>query len=420
MSRNSIGKNLVITSFGESHGPFVGVVIDGFPSNLTINYKALQQQLNRRKPGQNAFTSPRNEKDEFQIISGIFENKSTGAPITILIPNVDARPHDYDHLKDVFRPGHADLLYQVKYGHRDHRGGGRSSARITAGWVAAGALAQQWLLSGTAKSHPALKGSEIHTRAWVKQIHHIVGSFDSASSGSGSGSGYSSGSGSNSNSSTNSNSNSDSGSNSNSSTNYPTRNGAKNQDSANSSYPTREAIESSPIRCPFPQQNEMMSAIESARDSGNSLGGIIACVVENVPLGVGEPVFGKLQAVLGHYLLNINAVKGVSFGDGFTAILNNGAENNDEWCIQSDGSVGTKTNHSGGIIGGISTGATLYFEVAFKPTSTIKKEQNTLNSLFEEITLTAEGRHDPCVLPRAVPIVEAMTNLALMDLMLEF
>ncbi len=164
----------------------------------------------------------------------------------------------------------------------------------------------------------------------------------------------------------------------------------------------------------------MMSAIENARDTGNSLGGIIACVVENVPMGVGEPVFGKLQAVLGHYLLNINAVKGVSFGDGFAAILNNGAENNDEWVIQSDGSVGTKTNHSGGIIGGISTGATLYFEVAFKPTSTIKKEQNTLNSLFEEITFTAEGRHDPCVLPRAVPIVEAMTNLALMDLMLEF
>lgn len=370
MSRNSIGKNLVITSFGESHGPFVGVVIDGFPSNLTINYKALQHQLNRRKPGQSAFTSPRNEKDEFQIISGIFENKSTGAPITILIPNEDARPQDYDHLKDVFRPGHADLLYQVKYGHRDHRGGGRSSARITAGWVAAGALAQQWLLSGSAKSHPALKGSEIHTRAWVKQIHHIVGSFDSVGSG--------------------------------------------------SIYPTREEIEASPIRCPFPQQHEMMSAIENARDTGNSLGGIIACVVENVPMGVGEPVFGKLQAVLGHYLLNINAVKGVSFGDGFTAILNNGAENNDEWVIQSDGSVGTKTNHSGGIIGGISTGATLYFEVAFKPTSTIKKEQNTLNSLFEEITFTAEGRHDPCVLPRAVPIVEAMTNLALMDLMLEF
>jgi len=380
MSRNSIGKNLIVTSFGESHGPFVGVVIDGFPSNITINYKALQQQLNRRKPGQNAYTSPRNEKDEFQIISGVFEHKSTGAPITILIPNEDARPQDYNHLKDVFRPGHADLLYQVKYGHRDHRGGGRSSARITAGWVAAGALAQQWLLSGTAKSHPALKGSEIQTRAWVKQIHHIIGSFDSASSGSGSSSSLSS----------------------------------------NPNYPTREAIESSPIRCPFPQQNEMMSAIETARDSGNSLGGIIACVVENVPMGVGEPVFGKLQAVLGHYLLNINAVKGVSFGDGFTAVLNNGAENNDEWCIQSDGSVGTRTNHSGGIIGGISTGATLYFEVAFKPTSTIKKEQNTLNSLFEEITFTAEGRHDPCVLPRAVPIVEAMTNLALMDLMLEF
>lgn len=408
MSRNSIGKNLVITSFGESHGPFVGVVIDGFPSNLTINYKSLQHQLNRRKPGQSAFTSPRNEKDEFQIISGIFENKSTGAPITILIPNEDARPQDYDHLKDVFRPGHADLLYQVKYGHRDHRGGGRSSARITAGWVAAGALAQQWLLSGSAKSHPALKGSEIHTRAWVKQIHHIVGSFDSV--GSDSGSDSDSGSGSDSNSSTDSNSGFD----------YPTRNGAKNQDSTNSSYPTREEIEASPIRCPFPQQNEMMSAIENARDTGNSLGGIIACVVENVPMGVGEPVFGKLQAVLGHYLLNINAVKGVSFGDGFTVILNNGAENNDEWVIQSDGSVGTKTNHSGGIIGGISTGATLYFEVAFKPTSTIKKEQNTLNSLFEEITFTAEGRHDPCVLPRAVPIVEAMTNLALMDLMLEF
>jgi chorismate synthase len=375
MSRNSIGKNVIITSFGESHGPFVGVVIDGFPSNFAVNFKALQTQLNRRKPGQNEFTSPRKEKDEFQIISGVFENKTTGAPITILIPNEDARPNDYDHLKDVFRPGHADLLYQVKYGHRDHRGGGRSSARITAGWVAAGALAQQWLGSGSAKQHPALKGSEIQTRAWVKQIHSIVGKSDSS---------------------------------------------MESAINTYSHFPTRENIEASPIRCPFPQQTEMMEAINQARESGNSLGGIVACVVENVPMGIGEPVFGKLQAVLGHYLLNINAVKGVSFGDGFTAILNNGAENNDEWCIQSDGSIGTRTNHSGGIIGGISTGSYLYFEVAFKPTSTIKKEQNTLNSLFEEISFTAEGRHDPCVLPRAVPIVEAMTNLALMDLMLEF
>lgn len=391
MSRNSIGKNLVVTSFGESHGPFVGVVIDGFPSNFRINHTELQQQLNRRKPGQNAFTSPRKEKDEFQIISGLYENKSTGAPITILIPNTDARPEDYDHLKEVFRPGHADLLYQIKYGHRDHRGGGRSSARITAGWVAAGALAQQWLKSGSAKQHPALKGSEIHTRAWVKQIHSIVGKSDSAME-----------------------------STINTELNVISSNPKTQTTHPYSHFPTLENIEASPIRCPFPQQVEMMSAIEEARNSGNSLGGIIACVVENVPMGIGEPVFGKLQAVLGHYLLNINAVKGVSFGDGFTAVLNNGAENNDEWCIQSDGSIGTRTNHAGGIIGGISTGSYLYFEVAFKPTSTIKKDQNTLNSLFEEISFSASGRHDPCVLPRAVPIVEAMTNLALMDLMLEF
>lgn len=363
MSRNSIGKNLVITSFGESHGSFIGAVVDGFPANFTVNLSAIQQQLNRRKPGQSALTTQRAEDDQIQCISGIFEGKSLGSPITFLIANKDQKPEDYQQLKDQFRPGHADLLYQQKYGHRDHRGGGRSSARITAGWVAAGALAQQWLQ----------ENHNIQITAWVNQIHHIQ---------------------------------------------------AETRITQATEIPSLQAIDASPVRCPDPiAAKQMETAIQQAKTDGNSLGGIIQCYITGVPMGVGEPVFGKLQAQLALYLTNINAVKGISFGEGFQAAHMKGSEHNDAWIARSQANhttqFGTKTNHAGGIVGGIATGEPIWFQLAFKPTSSIALPQNTVNSAGETVELETTGRHDPCVLPRAVPIVESMSALALMDLILE-
>ena len=361
MSRNSIGKNIVLTSFGESHGPFIGAVLDGFPSGIKIDTYGLQLDLNRRKPGQNNITSPRAESDIVQIISGIFEDHSTGAPITFLIPNLDAKPQDYDGLKKTYRPGHADLLYQQKYGVRDHRGGGRSSARITAGWVAAGSLAKQFLRGNHS---PKQHNQPIIITAWVNQIYTAV--CDEFSE-----------------------------------------------------IPTFDQIEQSPVRCPNEKMSlKMIELIEAAKADGDSLGGKIRCAIENCPIGLGEPLFGKLQAVIGHYILSINAVKAISFGDGFNVANLKGSENNDEWILKND-KIGTKTNHSGGIIGGMATGEPIVFDVAFKPTSTIAKVQTTLDNDLKMINLEATGRHDPCVLPRAVPIVEAMTNLAIMDLLLE-
>jgi chorismate synthase len=355
MSRNSIGKNIILTSFGESHGPYVGAVLDGFPSGFTIDLEALNTEMQRRRPGQSSLTTPRNETDEIQIISGVFEGQTTGSPITFLIANNDTKPKDYDLLKDIYRPGHADLLYQTKYGLRDHRGGGRSSARITAGWVAAGSLAKQFLNHQT---------TPIKITAWVQQIYtaecpeldHI---------------------------------------------------------------PTRSEIESSLVRCPNEQASlKMIQLIEEAKLTGDSLGGIIACAIENCPIGLGEPLFGKLQAVIGQYILSINAVKGISFGEGFNVANLKGSENNDSWIVKGQ-KIGTQTNHAGGIIGGMATGEPIHFHVAFKPTSTIEKNQETLDAQLNATTLSATGRHDPCVLPRAVPIVEAMSNLAIMDLLLE-
>lgn len=360
MSRNSIGKNLILTSFGESHGPFVGAVLDGFPSGFTIDINALNEDMQRRRPGQSQLTTPRNETDEVQLISGVFEGQTTGAPITFLIANNDTKPKDYDLLKDTYRPGHADLLYQTKYGLRDHRGGGRSSARITAGWVAAGSLAKQYL-NQTNANHLL---NPIKITAWVNQIYSAV--------------------------------------------------------CPELDYiPTQAQIDTSLVRCPNEQASlKMIEFIEAAKQNGDSLGGIIYCTIENCPIGLGEPLFGKLQAVIGQYILSINAVKGISFGEGFNVANLKGSENNDSWVLKGD-KIGTDTNHSGGIIGGMATGEPINFQVAFKPTSTIAKAQTTLDAHLQETTLMAAGRHDPCVLPRAVPIVEAMANLAIMDLLLE-
>ncbi|MEY2937512.1 MAG: chorismate synthase [Bacteroidota bacterium] len=353
MARNSIGKNLTVTSFGESHGTAVGVVIDGYPANVRIDMEAVQKMMQRRRPGQSEITTTRNEIDAVEIISGVFEGKTLGSPIAILIPNNDAKSSDYDNLKNIYRPGHADLLYDAKYGHRDHRGGGRSSARITAGWVAAGALAIQYL-----------EQQGIVITAWVNQVYTIIAP--------------------------------------------PIE-----------STPKASDIEKSMVRCWDENTSQaMIAAIELAKAENDSLGGVIQCNISGLPKGVGEPVFGKLQSILGQYLLNINAVKGISFGDGFAAAAMKGSEHNDEWVSHKEG-IGTKTNHSGGIIGGMSTGEEIKVQVAFKPTSTIGKEQNTVNHIGENVTLASTGRHDPCVLPRAVPIVEAMCALAIMDLMIE-
>ncbi len=360
MSRNSIGKNIILTSFGESHGPFVGAVLDGFPSGFTIDINALNADMQRRRPGQSHLTTPRDETDEIQLISGVFEGQTTGAPITFLIANNDTKPKDYDLLKDTYRPGHADLLYQTKYGLRDHRGGGRSSARITAGWVSAGSLAKQYLNQPTTFQN----SQPIKITAWVNQIYSAV--------------------------------------------------------CPELDYiPTQAQIDASLVRCPNEQASlKMTQLIEHAKQTGDSLGGIIACTIENCPIGLGEPLFGKLQAVIGQYILSINAVKGISFGEGFNVANLKGSENNDSWVLKGD-KVGTDTNHSGGIIGGMATSESIHFQVAFKPTSTIAKDQTTLDAQLNATTLSASGRHDPCVLPRAVPIVEAMTNLAIMDLLLE-
>lgn len=353
MARNSIGKNLQITSFGESHGPAVGVVIDGFPANFTLDLLALQACLDRRRPGQSDITTARNESDHAQILSGVYEGKTLGSPITVLIQNADAQSKDYDALKDVYRPGHADWLYKEKYGHRDHRGGGRSSARITAGWVAAGALAMQYL-----------NAQGISVTAWVNQVWTI-------------------------------------------------------QAPDTHTLPSHTGINGNSVRCWHEETaNRMIAAISEAKNQGDSLGGAIRCVVDGMPAGVGEPVFGKLQAILGLYLLNINAVKGIAFGDGFAASKMRGTEHNDAWKMEHGAIVGA-TNHSGGIVGGMSTGNPIQLDLAFKPTSTIAIAQQTIDAKGNSVTLNATGRHDPCVLPRAVPIVEAMTALAIMDLLLE-
>ena len=356
MSANSIGNNLVLTSFGESHGPAVGCVLDGFPAGFKVDIDKIQFQLNRRRPGQSNLTTQRKEEDQFQILSGIYEGKTLGTPITLVIANKDSNPKDYDNLKNNYRPGHADVLWQTKMGHRDHRGGGRSSARITASWVAAGALAEQFLSE--------LDEEPIKITAWVQQVHHVSSDLSEK-------------------------------------------------------IPSREDIDKSIVRCPNPEVSlKMEEAILQAKEEGDSLGGSIRVAIQGIKAGLGSPIFRKLNAILSYYMLNINAVKGIYFGDDSETHKRKGSENNDTW-TREDGEIKTLTNHAGGIVGGMSSGSDILFEVFFKPTSSISKEQQTINSMGESVSLKVDGRHDPCVLPRAVPIVESMCALAIMDLILD-
>jgi chorismate synthase len=350
MAGNSFGEIFRITTFGESHGAAIGVVIDGCPAGLDIDLDFLQQELDRRKPGQSAITTQRKESDLFKILSGIYEGKTIGSPIAIIIPNEDSKPGDYDHLKDAFRPSHADYTYQEKYGIRDHRGGGRSSARETAARVVSGAIAK--LL---------LKKQGISIKAYTSSIGTL---------------------------------------------------------SLSKPYQDLDLskTESNIVRCPDAETaDKMISLIQDIRAKGDTLGGTISCVIQNCPAGLGEPVFDKLHADLGRAMLSINAVKGFEYGSGFAGTRLFGSEHNDVFTYNKDCKVVTTTNHSGGIQGGISNGMDIYFNVAFKPVATILQDQQSIDNAGNDITLSGKGRHDPCVVPRAVPIVEAMTALVLAD-----
>ncbi len=349
MAGNSYGQIFRITTFGESHGTAIGVVIDGCPAGLEIDLDFIQHELDRRKPGQSAITTQRKESDRFQILSGIFENKTLGTPIAITITNEDQQPQDYDHLKDVFRPSHADLTYQEKYGFRDHRGGGRSSARETAARVVAGAIAKQFLLH-----------HHVQIQAYVSQVGNLK---------------------------------------------------------LEKSYTELDLskTENNMVRCPDTDLAEQMIAlIQNTRATGDTLGGVITCVIKNCPTGLGEPVFDKLHAELGKAMLSINAVKGFEYGSGFEGVKLKGSEHNDT-PHSSHGKTEFASNHAGGILGGISNGDDINFNVAFKPVATLMQDQNTIDAAGKEVVLKGKGRHDPCVVPRAVPIVEAMAALVLVD-----
>lgn len=350
MAGNTFGHLFRITTFGESHGGAVGVVVDGCPPGIAITTKEIQKELDRRKPGQSAITSPRKEQDIVHILSGVFDDKTTGTPILMLCYNKDARPEDYIELKKVYRPSHADYTYVKKYGFRDSRGSGRASARETLARVAAGAIAKKYLKEKL--------GIEI--LSYVEQVKDL----------------------------------------------YTT---------INPEAVTHAMIEANDIRCPDPEiAPEMIKLVESVRDEGDSVGGIIRGIIKNTPAGLGEPVFDKLHADLGKAMLSINAVKGFDIGRGFGGVTLRGSTHNDEFYLKGN-DVQTRTNNAGGVLGGISSGETISFRVAFKPVSTIKKKQKTVNLQNEETTLEASGRHDPCVLPRAVPIVDAMSALVIMD-----
>ena len=350
---NSFGKNIILTSYGESHGKAVGAILDGFPAGFEIDMSYIQSQLDRRKPGQSALTTSRKESDLLDLQSGVFEGKTTGAPIHFQLLNTDAKPKDYDNLKDIYRPSHADFTYEAKYGIRDYRGGGRSSARITAGWVAAGALVQDYLQ----------KKQGINITSYVSQIVTVL------------------------------------------------------MEDIGQKY-TQAQVDSSPVRCPIEKTSEqMIQAVNQAKNSKDSLGGVITCVISGVKPGVGNPVFGKLNAHLAHAIMSINATKGFEIGGGFDMASKLGSEVNDSFVKEGD-AIKTKSNFSGGIQGGISNGMDIVFRVAFKPTSTIGVEQSTLNTSQDEVILEASGRHDPCIVPRAVPIVETMAAIVLGDLII--
>ncbi|WP_345953121.1 chorismate synthase [Mucilaginibacter sp. PAMB04168] len=353
MAGNSFGQIFRITTFGESHGVAIGVIIDGCPAGLPVDMEYIQAELDKRKPGQSKITTQRKESDTVQILSGMFDGKTTGTPIAMLIPNEDQRSKDYSHNTDVFRPSHADYTYFTKYGIRDHRGGGRSSARETAARVAAGAVAK--LLLKTA-------GMDV--------LAHVssVGTIDAPNI---------------------------------------------SITSANEFLEIREA---NIVRCADPATaEEMIARIDEIRKQGDTIGGKISCTITNCPVGLGEPVFDKLHADLGKAMLSINAVHGFEYGSGFTGSEMLGSEHNDIFIKEASGEVKTLTNFSGGIQGGISNGMPIEFKVAFKPVATIMTNQNTIDAEGNAAQIQGKGRHDPCVVPRAVPIVEAMAALVLAD-----
>ena len=348
---SNFGHLFRISTFGESHGGGVGVVIDGCPPQIEISVDEIQFELDRRRPGQSKITTPRNEADRCEILSGLFEGKTLGTPIAILVRNKDQRSQDYDEMAVKYRPSHADATYDAKYGIRNWQGGGRSSARETIGRVAAGAIAKK-ILHGIA-------GVEII--AYVKRIKDLEGVVDP-------------------------------------------------------NTVTLEEVESNIVRCPDSEcAEQMVDLIEKVRNQGDSIGGVVECVARRVPRGLGDPVFDKLEADLAKAVMSLPATKGFEIGSGFAGTVMTGSEHNDEFYTDENGEIRTVTNRSGGVQGGISNGENILIRVAFKPTATIRKEQRTVTNDGEAVTLAAKGRHDPCVLPRAVPMVEAMVALVLCD-----
>ncbi|MBF2017124.1 MAG: chorismate synthase [Rivularia sp. T60_A2020_040] len=353
---NTFGHLFRVTTFGESHGGGVGVIIDGCPPQLEISAEEIQVELDRRRPGQSKITTPRKEADQCEILSGVFQGQTLGTPISILVKNKDTRPQDYSEMVQMYRPSHADATYDAKYGIRNYQGGGRSSARETIGRVAAGAIAKKILHQ--------VAGVEII--GYVKRIKDLEGEVDSEKV-------------------------------------------------------TLEQVESNIVRCPDAECAErMIELIEQVGRDGNSIGGVVECVARNVPKGLGEPVFDKLEADIAKGVMSLPASKGFEIGSGFAGTLLTGIEHNDEFYTDEQGNIRTVTNRSGGIQGGISNGENIIIRVAFKPTATIRKEQNTVTKTGEAGVLAAKGRHDPCVLPRAVPMVEAMVALVLCDHLLRF
>jgi chorismate synthase len=348
MAGNTFGKLFKLTTFGESHGVAIGGVIDGCPSGLEIDFEAIQAEMNRRKPGQSEIVTQRKEPDTVEFLSGIFEGKTTGTPIGFIIQNTNQKSQDYSHIKDVYRPSHADYTYDKKYGNRDYRGGGRSSARETACRVVAGAIAKQLLKNVKINAFTSSVGD-----IFLKKPYQDL---------------------------------------------------------------DFSKIEDNPVRCPDETTSELMiNRIKEIRKEGDTIGGTVTCVLQNVPIGLGEPVFDKLHAELGKAMLSINAVKGFEYGSGFCGVQMKGSEHND--LFNADGT--TKTNLSGGIQGGISNGMDIYFRVAFKPVATLIQKQDALDSHGNIVEMQGKGRHDPCVVPRAVPIVEAMAALVIADYYLQ-
>ena len=352
---NSLGTLFRLTSFGESHGAGIGGVLDGFPAGIHIDMDFLREELNRRRPGQSSLTTSRKEADHVEILSGIYEGVSTGCPIGFLVRNSDQHSADYSNLENIFRPSHADYTYFKKYGVRDHRGGGRSSARETIARCVAGAFAKM-----------ALRQKGISIQAYTSQV------------------------------------------------------GAVTLDDDYNAY-NLSLTESNPVRCPDPEKAaEMEALIKEVKQDGDTIGGVISCVIKGVPAGLGEPVFGKLHAELGNAMLSINAAKGFEYGMGFKGVCQRGSEQNDIFVPKENGEITTWTNRSGGIQGGISNGQDIYFRVAFKPVATLLKDQPTVNKEGKRVVFKTTGRHDPCVLPRAVPIVESMAAITILDNYLQF